>query len=432
MSKGTLLVIEPDFDIRNMLENYFSEQGYDVTSVKTGREGLSAVRRLMPDMVLIETELPDMSGYNVYHEIRKQALTRHIPIIILTSINESTHAIEHHLNNCDSVKKPFALEALKLHIEDGIAQSKRRLSGKHKILVVDEDEDIRKNLDAYFTGKGYEVVTVKTGEDALTFINNELVDLIILAIKLPNMNGYDVCRALRTNDRTKHIHMVFLEEKKDTDTRWHHRELGSDDYLSKPLNMEHLSLRVRFYFDSLRRGILINPVSNFPTGEPIEEHLRELMGKDDDWSYIAIVITDFEPFNAVYGWQAADEVLRATALMIVDSMEVHGTQLDFAGHPGNNYFAVITRAESTDALIEAIQECFTKEIQAHYSFLDSERGYILADGEQKALMTLSIGVASTRIHEFSDIRHITELADDDRRRRSGEDAPDNDGSDIPW
>lgn len=302
---------------------------------------------------------------------------------------------------------------------------------KGSILVVEDDFDISNMLKIYFSGQGYVVEVAGKGGDAITSTRKQLPNLIVLDINLPDMSGYDVCRELRTTTRTKHIPIIFLTQKDERSDKITGLELGADDYVTKPFDIEELKLRIGNAISAARSQQQINSTSGFPTGIPIEEHLRELMRKDSDWSYIDLKITNFDPFKEVYGWQAGDEVIRATALMIADVLEVHGTSSDFAGHPGNDNFVVITHATDVTPLVDTLQERFGTEIQQHYSFIDRERGYMLVGDDQKELMTLSVGSVSTQTHQFSDIREITELAADDRRRKlSGDTSIDDGSSDI--
>lgn len=302
---------------------------------------------------------------------------------------------------------------------------------KGTILVVEDDFDISNMLKIYFSGQGYVVEVAGKGGDAITSTRKQLPNLIVLDINLPDMSGYDVCRELRTTTRTKHIPIIFLTQKDERSDKIVGLGLGADDYVTKPFDIEELKLRIGNAISAAQAQQQINSTSGFPTGAPIEEHLRDLMRKDSDWSYIDIKLTNFDPFKEVYGWQAGDEVIRATALMINDIIEAHGTAEDFAGHPGNDNFVVITHAADVDPLNEALQERFASEIQQHYSFIDRERGYMFVGDDQKDLMTLAIGSVSTQTHQFSDIREITELAADDRRRKlSGDTSTDDGSSDI--
>lgn len=299
---------------------------------------------------------------------------------------------------------------------------------KGRILVVEDDFDISNMLKIYFSAQGYEVQIASRGADALTSTRRQLPNLIVLDIMLPDMNGYDVCHALRTTARTSHIPIIFLTQKDERSDRIHGLELGADDYITKPFDIEELKLRVQNAILAASRQTQIDSKSNLPSGRLIEDHLRALMRSTRPWTYIDLRINGFDAFTDVYGFVAGDEVIRFMALLISEVIDARGTPDDYAGHPGRDNFIVITHAEDADALRSTLIERFNLDVKQHYSFIDRERGYVLvpdgAYGEQQvALMTLSAGSVSTRTHQFSDIREITELAVEDRRRGlSGQDS----------
>jgi PleD family two-component response regulator len=302
---------------------------------------------------------------------------------------------------------------------------------KGSILVVEDDSDISNMLRIYFSGQGYTVEVAPKGQDALNSTRKQLPNLIVLDINLPDMSGYDVCRELRTTTRTSHIPIIFLTQKDERSDKIAGLELGADDYVTKPFDIEELKLRVQNAISAVKRQQQIDPISNQPTGNLIEEHLRDLMRTGKQWIYIDVKISNFEPFSEVYGWQAGDEVIRATSLMIAEVIDAQGTTDDFIGHPGRDNFVVITHSDDSQPLVNRLNERFSKEILQHYSFIDRERGYMLDGNEQRGLMALSIGTVSTRTHQFSDIREITELAAEDRRRkRSGDSSSESGSSDI--
>jgi len=292
---------------------------------------------------------------------------------------------------------------------------------KGRILVVEDDFDISNMLRIYFSGQGFEVQVAPRGGDALTMTRKQLPNLIVLDIMLPDMNGYDVCRELRMTTRTSHIPIIFLTQKDERSDKIQGLELGADDYITKPFDIEELKLRVQNAITAANRQTQIDSKSNLPTGRLIEDHLRTLMHSEGDWAYIDLKINDFDSFTDVYGFVAGDEVIRFMAVLIGDVIDEVGTPDDYAGHPGRDNFIVITHSADPDGLKSQLIEQFDEKIKQHYSFIDRERGYILVPdstyGEAQApLMTLAAGSVSTRTHRFSDIREVTELAAEDRRR----------------
>jgi DNA-binding response OmpR family regulator len=301
---------------------------------------------------------------------------------------------------------------------------------KGRILVVEDDFDISNMLRIYFSGQGYEVQVAPRGADALVMTRKQLPNLIVLDIMLPDMNGYDVCRELRTTTRTSHIPIIFLTQKDERTDRIQGLELGADDYITKPFDIEELRLRVNNAIAAANRQTQIDAKSNLPTGRLIEDTLRGMMHNTRTWTYIDLKISHFDAFSDVYGFVAGDEVIRFMALLIGEVIDERGTSDDYAGHPGRDNFVVITHAADPEAFVARLTERFNEEVTQHYSFIDRERGYILTPdsiyGERQVpLMTLAAGMVSARNQQFSDIREITELAAENRRRGiSGLSAPD--------
>nr|MBI2904388.1 response regulator [Chloroflexota bacterium] len=115
---------------------------------------------------------------------------------------------------------------------------------KGRILIVEDDFDISNMLRIYFSGQGYDVNVAPRGGDALTLARQQLPHLIVLDIMLPDMDGYAVCRELRQTTRTSHIPIIFLTQKDERSDRITGLELGADDYITKPFDIEELKLRV--------------------------------------------------------------------------------------------------------------------------------------------------------------------------------------------
>jgi PleD family two-component response regulator len=292
--------------------------------------------------------------------------------------------------------------------------------GKGRILVVEDDFDISNMLRIYFSGQGYEVQVAPRGGDALTLTRKQLPQLIVLDIMLPDMNGYDVCRELRSTTRTSHIPIIFLTQKDERSDKIAGLELGADDYITKPFDIEELKLRVKNQIERAERDNYTDPNSGLPSSSLIEEKLREMMREDKVWSYLDIKIVHYEPFKDVYGFVAGNEVLRFMALLMGEVLDEQGTPNDFVGHAGSDNFVLVTYADRPDTLTKRLVDRFSAEVQQHYSFIDRERGFMMKEDERVPLMMLAVGSVSNATRRFADIREITELAAESRRRGHAE------------
>ncbi|HJT32054.1 MAG TPA: response regulator [Pirellulales bacterium] len=117
--------------------------------------------------------------------------------------------------------------------------------GKHRILVVDDEEDLLELIRYNLAKEGYRVTCVGTGEDALREARGNPPDLIVLDLLLPNVDGLEVCKLLKNDPRTKHVPIVMLTAKGDEADMVTGLELGADDYISKPFSPRVLTARIR-------------------------------------------------------------------------------------------------------------------------------------------------------------------------------------------
>ncbi len=116
---------------------------------------------------------------------------------------------------------------------------------KHRILVVDDEEDLLELIEYNLAKEGYRVTCVGTGEDALREARANPPDLIVLDLLLPNVDGLEVCKLLKNDPRTKHVPIVMLTAKGDEADMVTGLELGADDYISKPFSPRVLTARIR-------------------------------------------------------------------------------------------------------------------------------------------------------------------------------------------
>jgi PleD family two-component response regulator len=222
--------------------------------------------------------------------------------------------------------------------------------------------------------------------------------------------------------RTSHIPVIFLTQKDERSDKLQGLELGADDYITKPFDIEELKLRVQGAIKRSERESLTDPRSGLPAGRLIENRLREII-REKGWALLDARVNSFEPFKDVYGFVTGDDVLRFTAMLIGEVVDELGSTSDFIGHAGGDNFIVITSDERSVAIKARLKERFDNEVQTHYNFMDRQQGFMqapAADGTtvKVPFMTMSVGIVSPSVQSFADIREITELAAEARRQDS--------------
>jgi len=266
------------------------------------------------------------------------------------------------------------------------------MSEVQRILVVEDDIDTSEMLSAYFEAQGYEVLAAAWGEDALRVAQKTLPDLVVLDIRLPDIDGYEVCRRLRSHRRTESVPIIFLTERRERINRLTGLELGAVDYITKPFDIQELRLRVR---NALRRaslGTLVNPITGLPTDPLIDEHLMTLL-RQKDWALLSLGIHGLRDFSNSYGFVASDDVLRAVALMMKNVAKELGEVDPFIGHLGEADFIIISAPAKVEALRERISARLGQAIDYFYPLKDR-------DQTRRPKISLGVGVVTPQDGPF--------------------------------
>lgn len=224
----------------------------------------------------------------------------------------------------------------------------------YQLLIVEDDADTGVMLREYFGLHGYRVRVATWGKEAIVQCRQAPPDLILLDIRLPDMDGYEVCSRLRQQPGTKHTPVIFLTERRSRDDRLTGLQLGAVDYMTKPFDTEELLLRVRNALRQASQEYLTNPVTDLTVEPAMKERLRSLVGQDER-AVLYIRLQNLESWGQDYGFPACDEALRAVADLLDNVVAEWGGDKDFVGHLGEADFALVTSPARVKTLQEEIE-----------------------------------------------------------------------------
>ncbi|GMV32328.1 MAG: hypothetical protein DCC59_04135 [Chloroflexi bacterium] len=242
---------------------------------------------------------------------------------------------------------------------------------KSKILIVEDDPDVAEMLTKYFRSQEYEVFTVNWGEDGVRSALQVNPDLAILDIRLPDIDGYEVASRLRKDRRTADIPIIFLTEKRDRSDKLQGLEIGADDYITKPFDVQELRLRVRNALNRVSQGSLTNPVTGLPEGALVDEKLSEALGKESS-SLLFVSLLNMGAFRETYGFVASDDVMRAVSLMIANTIREFSRPEDFLGHLGPAEFILVVPPSNLGILSEKLKSRLEQSVEYFYPLKDRE------------------------------------------------------------
>ncbi len=244
---------------------------------------------------------------------------------------------------------------------------------KSKILVVEDDQDLAEMLNSYLRVQGYEVVIANWGEDGIQAALTARPDLLILDIRLPDIDGFEVARRLRADRKTSHIPIIFLTEKRERSDKLAGLELGADDYITKPFDVQEMRLRVRNVLKRSKQDSLTNPVTGLPEGPLVEEKLSDCLKKDGPGA-LGIIIENIEYFRDAYGFVAKDDVLRAVSLILNNAIRESGYIEDgFVGHLTPTDFVIILPQHALSSMEERIQSKLEQSLNFFYPMGDQTK-----------------------------------------------------------
>ena len=141
-----------------------------------------------------------------------------------------------------------------------MAENSGAANAQGRVLVVDDDEDSRRLLSHLLERKGYKVVLADGGQAALDRLRSQEVDVILLDVMMPNMDGFAVCRELKKSSSTASLPVILLTARDDMETRATGMNLGVSEFLAKPVNKEELYLRLKTQVDARRRAQVLEQV----------------------------------------------------------------------------------------------------------------------------------------------------------------------------
>ncbi len=280
---------------------------------------------------------------------------------------------------------------------------------KTQILIVEDDLDLAEMLQSYFKVQNYEVLTAAWGEEAIQISRDNDVQLIVLDIRLPDIDGYEVCRRLRSQRRTQDTPIIFLTEKRDRVDKLQGLELGVVDYITKPFDIQELRLRVRNAINRANRQSLVNPVTDLPEGPMVQDRIGYLLNDHSDWSILRIRIDSLTRFREMYGFVAADDVLRAVTLMVRNAVREHGNVEDYVGHLEDSDFVVITRVDNVERIKNRVESRVQQSREYFYPLKDRDKARAALEANH---LKIDSTILSAATGPFEDLDALLQLLND--------------------
>jgi diguanylate cyclase (GGDEF)-like protein len=297
-----------------------------------------------------------------------------------------------------------------------------------RLLLVDDDPDAlalaRVNL------AGFEIETAADGEAALEAAFERPPDLVLLDVMLPKVDGFEVCRRLRSSARTANVPVILVTARTLPLDKLVGLTAGADDYIIKPYDPVELVARVRTALRRVRQMRDLNPLTGFPGNLAIYEEVeRRLENEDVPFALMHVDLDNFKAFNDHYGFIRGDLAIKLLAATITQTLGSRPAEQSFLGHIGGDDFVVLCDSPSAEGIATEVITRFDAAIRKLYDTADLEKGYVVVTDrrgspERYPVMTVSIGVATNSHRKITSVAEAGEIAGEMKRvaKRSPESA----------
>jgi CheY-like chemotaxis protein len=288
------------------------------------------------------------------------------------------------------------------------------MNEKKKLLVVSHDESMRVLISEILRyNENYEIMTAEDGAKGMIRAIREAPDLVILDIMMPKIDGYHVCKMLKS-DVERDIPVIMLCYQ---DFNHKHQELPADEFLPAPFDPMGLISRVEAVLQKSRTHGITNPFIQLSGYMNIG---RELLAKYKKFAIGYADLDNLATFNEQYGSTKGDQIIGHTKRIISDSVKTFGIQHDFVKHISGDDFIFVTVPEKIGPICRDIITTFDREVLAYYGH-KRRAGENITHGTQDrthprfSAISISIAVVTNFQQNFTDFAELGEIAAEIRK-----------------
>lgn len=263
-SKPKILIVDDVCENIHAMMNALRDD-YAIIAATDGEKALQLANQ-EPDLILLDIKMPDMDGYEILRRLKADPATANIPVIFVTALSDTADEAKGlKLGAVDYITKPINPDLLKLrimtqlellHYHQKIAAIRAAHNGGSKIqsciLIVD---DVPENIHGLISSLSdeYRILVANNGARAIEIVQSQPPpDLVLLDILMPEMDGYEVCRAIKSMPEGEGLPVLFLSVLDDSVDKVLGFSIGAADYIAKPFDIDEVRARVRTHLELSR------------------------------------------------------------------------------------------------------------------------------------------------------------------------------------
>jgi two-component system cell cycle response regulator len=394
-----ILIVDDDPTNVKLLAAKLADANYSILKAYGGEEALQMAKSESPGLVLLDVMMPGMNGFEVTARMKNDPETADIPIILVTALDGSDSKNKGLEAGADDfLNKPVNTAELRARVKSLLRlkrygdQLKARSDAKGmllnpfssdetlsdlrlpSLLIVEDSPTDAKLLKSLLKNLACNLWTVHSGEEALSICNNHPIDIMILDMLLPGLNGYEVVKQIKEKVSTRSIQIIVVTSLQDIESKIKGFDFGVDDYLVKPINFNEFRARVnsllkkKAYYDRLMadfEAAVQSAITDRLTGAYnngyFQHYLKNELKRAERHAYpvslLMLDIDDFKTVNDSHGHLAGDKLLKEIAEKLRQNMR----EIDVLARFGGDEFVIIlpyTQQEDAAAIAERMRVMF--------------------------------------------------------------------------
>ncbi|MFH1231146.1 MAG: response regulator [Planctomycetota bacterium] len=249
MTEKNILIVDDEPQIREMLHQLLTKKGYRVNTAPGGQTALEFLKQERPDLIILDQNMPKMSGLDTLKKIRE--LDKEIGIVMLTGYvtddlkkSAAQMGVDDFLTKGKDTSTGLFFQSIENVLKRQEMFVKKKFNWVSKVLVVDDEIGVRMLLSKFLTRSGFEVKTALSGQEALEILRTKAYqpDVILLDVKMPGMDGLVTLREIRRLD--EEVGVIIMTGSGDESLGFQALNSGAYEYIMKPFNFEYLELAI--------------------------------------------------------------------------------------------------------------------------------------------------------------------------------------------